>query len=70
MTIDEQNIRRKVREINDHIDAGKPVYWGRTPEKRFRVFRARFSKGRFQILSVAGLMWLEANLGDDFELSR
>lgn len=50
---DEQKIRRKVREVNDHVSAGKPCYWDRA-EKRLRVFRARMSKGKFQIMPIAG----------------
>lgn len=63
-------IKRKVREINDHVLAGKPCYWDKSPGKRLRVFRARVSKGRFQILPIAGQRWMDAQLGDNFELCR
>jgi len=65
----EQKIRRKVREINDHVYAGKPCYWDRA-EKRYRVFRARLSKGKFQIMPLAGQKWLEASIDDQFEFYR
>jgi len=72
---DEQTIRRKVREINDYLFAGKPVYWdrpapgGQNGHKRFRVFRARLSKGKFQIMPLAGRKWLDAGITDNFEFS-
>ena len=69
MMTDEQKIRRKVREVNDHVSAGKPCYWDRA-EKRLRVFRARMSKGKFQIMPIAGRTWLDASLQDNFEFYR
>jgi hypothetical protein len=69
MMTDEQKIRRKVREVNDHVSAGKPCYWDRA-EKRLRVFRARMSKGRLQIMPIAGRKWLDASLQDNFEFYR
>lgn len=66
----EQKIRRRVREINEHVLAGKPCYWDRKPEERFRVFRARIKKGKFQINPVSSFNWCEADLTDNFEFSR
>jgi hypothetical protein len=66
---DEQKIRRKVREINGHVSAGKPCYWDRN-EKRYRVFRARMSKGKFQVQPVAPARWMDASLTDNFEFYR
>jgi hypothetical protein len=70
MMTDEQKIRRKVREINDHVSAGKPCYWDQSEQKRYRVFRARMSKGRFQVMPLAGQKWIEASLTDHFEFYR
>lgn len=68
---DEQKIRRKVREINDHVLSGKPCYWDLSAtQKRHRVFRARMSKGKFQIMPIAGRKWLDASLEDNFEFCR
>lgn len=68
---DEQKTRRKVREINDHVSAGKPCYWDvAATQKRYRVFRARMSKGRFQIMPLAGQKWLDASLTDNIEFCR
>lgn len=67
---DEQRIRRKVREINDHVFAGKLAYWNQSPQKKYRVFRARYSKGRFQIMPLAPQKWLDAGINDVFELYR
>jgi hypothetical protein len=69
-------IRAKVREINNHVQAGKPCYWDRTTEasgtirRRHRVFRARFSKGKFQIQPLAPQKWLDASVEDNFEFYR
>ena len=65
----EQKIRRKVREVNDHVSAGKPCYWDHA-QKRLRVFRARLSKGKFQVMPLAGRKWLDASLEDHFEFYR
>ncbi len=67
---DELQIKRKVRAINDHLFAGKPVYWDKSNQKRYRVFRARLSKGKFQIMPVAGRKWIEAGIEDHFEFHR
>jgi hypothetical protein len=67
---DEQKIRRKVREINDHVSAGKPCYWDQSEQKRYRVFRARMSKGKFQVQPVAPARWMDASLADSFEFCR
>ncbi len=63
-------MKRKVREINEHVLAGKSCYWDKSPEKRLRVFRARSLKGRFQILPIAGQRWMDAKLEDNFEFCR
>jgi len=65
----EQKIRRKAREINDHVSAGKPCYWD-VGQKRYRVFCARVSKGRLQVMPLASRKWLNASLADNFEFYR
>jgi hypothetical protein len=66
---DEQKIRRKVRELNEHVTSGKPCYWDHG-QKRHRVFRARMNKGKFQIMPIAPQKWLDASLTDNFEFCR
>ena len=65
----EQKIRRKAREINDHVSAGKPCYWD-VGQKRYRVFCARMSKGKLQVMPLASRKWLTASLDDHFEFYR
>lgn len=69
MMSEEQKIRSKVRELNQHVQAGRPCYWDRG-QRRLRVFRARFNKGKFQIQPVAPQKWLDASLADHFEFCR
>jgi hypothetical protein len=74
---DAQKIRRKVKEINLHVQGGKPCYWDQklgdgdqATTVRYRVFRARFSKGRFEIIPLSKNHWMAASLVDKFELCR
>lgn len=65
----EQKIRRKAREINDHVISGRACYWDHE-KKHLRVFRARLSKGKFQVMPLMGRKWLNASLNDHFEFYR
>lgn len=69
LTIDQQ-IKRKVREINERVQAGKPAYWNQSSAKKYRIFRARYFKGRFQIQPIAPQKWMDAQITDIFELCR
>lgn len=58
-----------VRQINDHVQAGKPAYWEKPGASvRPRIIRARVKAGKFQVKTFSG--WVTASETDKIDLAR
>lgn len=63
--------RAKAREINNHLESGKAVYWDQSPEKRYRLMRAKTTDGKLKVkVLAAGNVWKAAAVTDHFEFYR